>query len=147
LDKFYADNAVIEADYKCQVVPFTEEYIEKNEDYWQIWRPKVCTLGDKLRETNRIYKKYAGKTYGFLQIPWFIWQRIANIFGFNPGSNWFPKGVICSEVTFDYVQGLGDLHREALPFTLNEVNPDQIYEIVQKRPDLFELVCANKNEI
>jgi hypothetical protein len=147
LKEFYGDVAVLEADLKCQVVSFKEEYINKNDDYWEIWRPVGVGIGAKLRETERCYIKYAGKTYGFLQIPWFIWKRIAKAIGVNPGKNWFPGGAICSEITCDYLPGLSGAYKEALPFGLNEVDPDDIRDVVAARPDLFKLIAVYKERV
>jgi hypothetical protein len=137
IPEIFGEPALIEADYKVQVVSFRTEYVEKTCDDFELWRPLCANDEDIYNATKEIYYKYAGKTYGFMQIPWFMWQRLCKLIGINPGRNWFPAGVICSELAQGYLELINPLYKEAFPFTLDEVNPDMLYEVVSTRPDLF----------
>jgi hypothetical protein len=51
---------------------------------------------------------YAGKEYGFLQLPWFVYRRIGELFGINmrKKKNWVPGGQICSELWYNILESL-----------------------------------------
>lgn len=133
--------SVIEADLKVQIVPFQKEYVEKNADYYEVWEPIYATDSDVYRATTDIFIKNAGEIYGFLQIPWFAWRAFMRIFGVKLRRNWFKDGEICSELLWSYLMELGPKYRNAFSIlTEDECSPEDIYEIVLSRPDLFQFV-------
>lgn len=135
------ETAALEADLKVQLVPFSKEYGTKNNDAFEIYRPIKASESNKAEASRATYWMYAGDTYGFLQIAWFIWDWFCKKIRIKSGRNWFPTGVICSELQLYYLQSLNDPYKEAFKhLTLNEVNPDAIADIVRARPDLFELI-------
>ena len=136
----------IEADLKVQVVPFYKEYIEKKVDAYQVYRPIKTRDKDVLRATKTVFHITAGETYGFLQIPWFAIRSILkNLFGWILTKNWKPDGVICSELLLIYIQALGGEYLDAFKhLKVNETSPQDIFEIVIHRPDLFEFICERE---
>jgi len=138
IDNIYGTPAVLEADLKVQVVDFHQEYIEKQDDVYEIYRPIKAKQEDIAKATEYCYRNYAGKIYGFLQIPWFAIRSILGFFGIKGlGKNWFPSGIICSELVADYLYFIDPVFHE---LTSNETSPEDLYLIVKSRPDLFERV-------
>lgn len=137
---FYDAPAVLESDLKCQVVDFYSEYVTKNKDVYEIWRPIKASQELIRISTKQCYLNYAGETYGFLQIPWFAVRSILKWLKINHLSkNWFPDGIICSELVIEYLLFLDPEYYEAFKgLTPNETSPEDIYQIVINRPDLFE---------
>ena len=136
----------IETDLKVQVVPFQKEYIEKKEDVYELYRPIKATLSDVHTASKATFYITAGETYGFFQIPWFALRSLFKWF-FNKTlkNNIETDGVICSELLIIYLQGLGGLYLDAFKHCkINETSPEDIYEIVLSRPDLFEFVGERK---
>lgn len=137
---------VLEADLKIQVVPFEKEYVEKEKDYYIIYRPIKATEEEKVKAADKIYLEYAGEIYGFMQIPWFVWDAFCDLIGWNSGKNWFPHGAICSEVLYDYLICLNDTYKQAFKHLndKNRVSPEDIAKVIISRPDLFEFVLERK---
>ena len=54
-------------------------------------------------------------------------------------TNWMSQGVICSELCYYWLTylGLGELVKDFNPDT---IQAQDLFEIVQSRPDVFELV-------
>lgn len=134
--------AVLEADLKVQIVPFVKEYVEKNVDYWELWRPILSTESEIYQAAVKTYHLEAGDVYGFAQIAWFAVRQLLSKLGFFlSGKNWFPSGSICSETQWKYLVNLGGDYRAAFEsLGENEVSPEDIYKVVKARPDLFEFV-------
>lgn len=136
------EKAVLEADMHCQVVPWYREYEIKNEDYYEVYRPIQATNEEKINAANATYNQMSGEIYGFLQIIWFMWDSICKKLHLNSGRQWFPNGIVCSGVQDKYLQSLN--HKTATAFEIykeiNRVNPQELYEVVTARPDLFEYI-------
>mgnify|MGYP002353996246 FL=1 len=141
INQVFGEVSVIEADLKVQVVPFHREYVEKNADYYEVWEPIAATDSDVLRATSSVYLQDAGKIYGFLQIPWFAFRAVMRFFGVELRRNWYRDGEICSELLWNYLMQLGPKYKNAFSvFTEDECSPEDLYDIVLIRPDLFQLV-------
>jgi hypothetical protein len=133
--------SVIEADLKVQVVPFHKEYILKDADYYEVWRPIRSNESLLYSAVADLYKKDAGEIYGFLQIPWFAIRSLLGKVGIKISKNWFPSGEICSETLWQYMHNLGGEYRKAVELLgENESSPADLYNIVKDRNDLFEFV-------
>lgn len=134
--------SVLEADLKVQIVPFEKEYIRKNVDYWEVWRPTRATESEIYRAVSAAFQAEAGNLYGFAQIVWFAVRQIARRLGIAfGGRNWFPEGSICSETLWQFLVALGGDYKAAFEgLGQNEVSPEDIYRIVKERPDLFTFV-------
>lgn len=79
-------------------------------------------------------------SYGFLEYPWLIWRSINKIFGVDIKSqnNWCQEGTICSGLVRAYIENCG--YKLFTNFGKDAPTPQDVYEIVQSRKDLFELV-------
>lgn len=134
--------SVLEADLKVQIVPFYKEYIMKNSDYWEVWRPRRATESEIYNAAKVAYEVESGNIYGFAQIAWFAARQLARRFGISIGEkNWFPDGSICSETLWHFLVALGGDYKAAFePLGQNEVSPEDIYRIVKERSDLFAFV-------
>lgn len=151
-DSWLGHRAVIEAGNLVQVVPWKKFYVDKpTEEYWvyRIHDGKVKEQ-DMVIALSRCFNNYAGKTYGYLQLLWFIWRWAASKFGMDVRRcrNWLPGGVICSELVYWYLFYLGGEFRKLIePFTSNTIQAHDIYEIIQSRPDLFYLVEEKTKDV
>lgn len=142
---FLGEISVIETDLKVQLVSFQKEYVEKNADYYEIWRPIAATEEQIYEACRKVYLIQAGSIYGFLQIPWFALRAMCGWIGITLRRNPFPDGEICSELLWEYLVALGDNYREAFSFyTENECSPEDLYAIAKGRPDLFEFVIMRE---
>lgn len=132
---------VIEADLKVQVVSFHKEYVLKDADYYEIWRPIRALESDINTAVKSLFEKDAGEIYGFLQIPWFAVRAIMGYFGLKlNGKNPFPEGEICSETLWQYFANLRKYSSTFEPLGEDECSPEDLYRIVSSRPDLFEKI-------
>jgi len=133
--------SVLEADLKVQLVPFQKEYIEKQADYWEVWRPTQATPEAIDMACRLTYQTQAGELYGFLQIPWFAVRAILRKLGMDLSQNWFPSGTICSETQWIFLMFLGGEYRTAFSHLgQDECSPEDIHQVVLNRPDLFTFV-------
>jgi hypothetical protein len=133
--------SVIEADVMVVLRPFEQEYVEKNNDYYEIWRPTKATPAQVEKATNEVYKNQSGVIYGFLQIPWFAIRAMAQKVGIELKSNPFPSGIICSETQWAYFMALGGEYAGLFnQLTQNEVSPEDLYKLVKNNPQLFEFI-------
>ena len=106
------------------VVQQFDNLVNANEDY-QVWRPVANK--DKIKEAlTEIYKQCGAETYGYLQIPWFIYRWFWEKFGRNVKHKrpWFsnPKQVICSELGWKYLSILYKDNQTVINF-LNQWAP------------------------
>lgn len=140
------ERTVLEADLKCQIVPFGKEYIENKRDYYQIFSLPYATLEEKTIAANKTYREFAGEEYGFLQIPWFMWDSLCNMIGWSSGKNWFPNGAICSEVLAFYLLNINEHYNNIFKDIkdINRVSPAKIREIVDNNPDSFIFISERK---
>ncbi len=145
-DDYYGESAVLESDLKTQLVPFNKEYIEKEEDAYEIYSPVKASPEARSVAAEYTYFSTAGQTYGFLQIPWFAVRSILHkLFKRTLLENWFPAGVICSELLIVYLKALGGEYAEAFGHLKdNETSPEDIYKIVIQRKDLFSFIGERK---
>ena len=138
---YMGEICVLEADLKVQLVTFQKEYVEKDADYYEIWRPTQIGKGEIYGATGKLFKSDAGEIYGFMQIPWFAVRSLLEKIGIKLSKNWFPAGEICSETPWRYLYNLGGEYRvEAEKLGENECSPQDIFTLVESRPDLFEFV-------
>lgn len=134
--------SVIEADLMVVMRPWEKEYVERNNDYYEIWRPKKVTESKIFNACASLYRQDAGEIYGFLAISWFAVRQLFSKIGITiAGNNWFPSGEICSETQWQYLVNLGGEYRVLFEgLGENENSPEDLYRLVISRPDLFEFV-------
>jgi hypothetical protein len=132
---------VMEADLKVQLVPFETEYVKKEVDCYEIFRPTKATEMDVISASKKCFLDNAGKTYGFLEIPWHALRAIAAWVGIKLENNPIETGEICNELLYAYLFNLGGEYARAISaLKSGDSNPEEIYKIVLDRPDLFEFV-------
>jgi hypothetical protein len=141
------EEAVQEASLLVQIVPFGSHYRENPESYYDIYQvsPGVVSQDEIDSALRQVFEEYAGMTYGFLQLPWFIWRWINSKFGrdIHKELNWFNTNIICSGEVFDFwiYLGLGMIIPKVMSqYHPSTIAPADILAIVKRNPDLFELV-------
>lgn len=133
--------SVMEADLCVQMVPFKKEYIEKENDCYEIYRPIKATRMDIIKSSQKCFELDTGKAYGFLEIPWHAVKAILGWFGIKLENNPIDTGEICNEVLYSYLKNLGGEYEKAISqLKSSDTNPEEIYKIVLDRVDLFEFI-------
>lgn len=138
--------SVIEADLMVVMRTWEKEYVERNNDYYEVWRPTKANESQVFKACAGLYRSDAGEVYGFLSILWFaIRQGLSKIGIPLAGRNWFPGGEICSETLWQYLYNLGGEYRNlVVPLGEDESSPEDLYASIRSRPDLFEFVCLRE---
>lgn len=136
------ERTALEADLKCQIVPFEKEYVEKKNDYYQVFRLPFATQEELAIAANKTYREFAAEEYGFLQIPWFVWDAFCHLVGWESGKNWFPNGAICSEILVYFLQNINEHYNNIFKEfdDINRVSPQMIRDVVDKHPESFVFV-------
>lgn len=131
--------SVLEADLKVQLVPFEIEYVEKQNDKYEIYRPIAARPESVSAACEYTFIAYAGATYGFFEIPWFAVRAILNkLFKVLLRGNFVKSGVICSELLVDYLKIIDTETFSKL--SSDDTSPEDIYKVIKSRPDLFEYI-------
>ena len=136
--------SVIEAGKLVQVVPFDSHYrSSKQDDYW-LYRINPKKVDEKKIKfaLSCVYKSLAGDEYGTFQLLWFPYRWLMKtVFkkDTKDQNNWFTKGVICSELTYQFLVycDLGYLVKD---FNANTIQAQDIRDICESNPDIFQLV-------
>lgn len=138
--------SVLESELNVQTVPFEREYIQKQVDYYEIYRLTAASQEDLQRAAKESYHLMSGQMYGFLQIPWFMYRAaMKRWFGLDRHKNWSTGGVICSELLYNYIYAVGGEYRELLKdFGPDNVSPQDLYDIALARPDLFQFITKRE---
>lgn len=142
---YMGESMVFESDLKAQIVPWNKEYIVKDKDIFEVYRPIIASERAIEKATRETYFQYAGDTYGFLSIPWFaIRETLKKITGVVLRKNFSTSGVICSELLIVYIRSLGGQYfAEFESLNPEETSPEDIYRLVKSKPHLFEFVIKN----
>ena len=72
----------------------------KDIELWIFKIPLTATQTAIIQQ--KIFEQFIGKSYGKLQIIWFAWRAINEIFhnDIRLHKNWFPNGTVCSEINW-----------------------------------------------
>lgn len=136
---------VLEAHLDMAVVSFQHEYIDKEVDHYEIYRPIKATHEDIELAGHECFDAFAAEDYGFLQPLWFLLQALLYRVGIHIKRNWFRSGLVCSGLTYEYMKRLGpDYATLLLEFDADNVTPEDLYQKVKNRPDLFEFVTERR---
>lgn len=104
----------------------TSVFLNDESEKYKMYYPHGFTYAQIEKATTRTFEEFAGKTYGFFQLLWFIYRYFAEGWPFYSDvrrhHNWFHNGPICSEVLWYYIYYL----------TLVETNAEQ-------KPEIFKL--------
>lgn len=132
---------VMEADLCVQIVPFKKEYIDKKEDCYEIFRPTKAAKIDIINSSKICLNTKTGKKYGFLEIPWHALKSILGWFGIKLENNPIETGEICNDILYAYLFNLREEYRDGIShLKASDTNPEEIYDFVIDRPDLFEFI-------
>lgn len=107
------------------------------------FRPRV-SHETMLRALNKTWDDHAKEFYGYTIFLWFIYSYvIKKVTGKTPtrANAWFSKGMVCSEYVAAYIINLGG--EFATLFNASELStytPSQVFDILDKRADLFKKV-------
>ena len=135
------------AELSATTQPFNN--IIKDKDYmYQVYRPIGWTKPQLNNALKQIYMRYAGQTYGFAQVLWFIYRYIAESWPFHAdvrrGHNFFPNRPICSEICWWYLWFLYEERPDLVQLRdkLGEWSPDTFNagdsaRVIQSFPTLF----------
>lgn len=128
------------ADGGVEATGFDLSYRTNPDVAYEVYRLKVSQDFKDASILNRM--KELEVSYGFLEYPWFIWRYINAFFGrdIKSHNNWCQNGTeVCSQFLREYIE---DCNLSSLfsGFGKGSVAPQDIYNVVLARPDLFELV-------
>lgn len=134
--------SAMECDLDVTLVPWQSQYVEKNADYYEVYNPIKASQEDIDRAAKYCYDNYAEEPYGFLEIPWFVYRIYAKKwFGIDSKTNWSNQGMFCSGLTYNYLVQLGGEYALLVKdFKENTMSPQDLYQLVLARLDLFEFV-------
>lgn len=143
---YLGKTVVMEADLCVQIVSFDKEYIEKQADVYKMFRPKLASKMDIINACVKTFDENAGQAYGFLEIPWHMFRAVLNWFGFKLKNNPTNTGVICNELLYSFIYNLGGPYTDALAGIISsDTNPQELYDMVLSRRDLFDLIGMRYN--
>ncbi len=142
---YYNKQQVFEVNLEAGLRGFESEYIQKNNDSYEIYKPIKATDKEIYKAVSETFHYCNGVTYGFLQIPWFAFRAIFRVFGIELHRNWFPWGGICSEMPLIYLKLINKEYAQAFAhLTENECSPQDIAAVVESRTDLFQFITERK---
>ncbi|GAB4287264.1 MAG: hypothetical protein Kow0098_03520 [Ignavibacteriaceae bacterium] len=160
--KVLNEDSIIEAKEVVTITPFSRLRYSQSTEYWAYELQNV--LGEtKEYVCNYIFKKYAAKKYGYLQLLYFlrryIWETkwVKKLFGWLPAllgkpadvrqwNNWFPSGTICTELLWDAlnvtasIENKTDIAAELCKINSNNFHPGDFEKIALKFPDHLLLI-------
>ena len=124
----------------CSAVSFDLSYRNNPSVAYEVYRLKVDQALKDASILNRIRELEV--SYGYLEYPWFVWRYLNRFVGrdIKAQNNWCQNGdEVCSQYLREYIAdcNLSDLFSG---FGKGSMAPQDIYDIVLARPDLFELV-------
>jgi hypothetical protein len=107
LDEFFGEDVILDANKIVTIEPLS---FTKNNPLIEMWIYEVelnKDFEDKLKSI--LYYKYITKNYGYAQWIWFAWRRLNGLFGRDicHKHNWFPGGVVCSEISYEALEYIG----------------------------------------
>jgi hypothetical protein len=112
-------------------IPLDEFAKNPDVDYIVFEPTKLFTEKNISDVLTRIYKEYAGRTYGFSQIPWFIYRGLVEnltSIDMRKARNPFPKNSICSEVGYRALSYYSETFNiSEIPALLNQYRMDSFH--------------------
>jgi len=138
--------SVLEADLDVTMVSFQQMYVNQDKDYYDIYRPIKSSPEAIAAAGKSLYINLAEESYGFLQPLWFLLKMLLQRANIKlKGKNWFASGIVCSGVLYDYLIALGGEYAQLVSDTgVNNCTPEELYQKVLTRNDLFVLIGSRK---
>ena len=141
--------SVFEAEQLVLINPAQRTFQEIDTEI-EVWHPLFIT--DKTQLTaifKDLYDNYSGISYGFLQITFFVYRWINEVFKHNVNNkpNPFQNGVICSELIYYYLCSFvnSELSNKLSEWNANTVHAGDIHNILTSLPSLFKLTYTRKD--
>ena len=141
------EESILEAKMSVSVTPWKHVLDNKTEEYF-IFEPTSALKQKDIEDAlYYVYDRFAGETYGFLQLLWFVYRWIAESWPFKADvrkkGNWFPDNQICSEVWWWYLHELAtkypDISNVIEEWNSNSVNAGDMFMILRRLPKYFTL--------
>lgn len=140
-------DSMLEAGMSVHTVPFKSRYQDDPDGYYRIYKlnPALFTQEEIDKALDETYEALAGKTYAFLQLPWFAYRWFNKKIlrrDIHAESNWFDENVICTGEVFHYwiALGMGMIIPNVMSqFHPSTVSPSDIIAIEQSNPQVFTL--------
>lgn len=139
------EETVQEASKLVSVVPFNKHYRNCDTQLYVVYRIKSEYASDTVIDESlrRCFDEFAGVSYGNLQLLWFGYRAIMELFGrdVRHESNWMSNGVICSELVYYFLHYLGEPFQSLLSdLNPDTIQPEDLYKIIKANPDIFEII-------
>lgn len=93
-----------------------------------------------------ITDKNLGKAYGYFQLAvgFPIWYKLKDWFGILLKKNPVSLGLVCSELVAKYMKALPLKDSEVDSWNPDIIAPEHVYQLVEKRKDIFKLVAEKQ---
>jgi hypothetical protein len=143
LENIFEQQSILTSDELTNIQALSN-YLKEPETDIEIYKVKV-PQEMKEYEVKSMYNRYAGKKYGFAQILWFMYRWLLERFGIDARrkKNFFPGGVICSELVYHYLVEIAknypQLNKKLKEWNAETVHVGDIKHICESLPELFEL--------
>lgn len=137
--------SVLEALFAIATTPFRRAREDMSVDF-EVWRIKGVAQERIDAALQKAYDRFAGETYGFLQILWFIYRWLNEKIGrdVRKQGNWFPDHLICSEVVYEFLWDVSaeipSLRKKLDEWNSNSFHAGDVHTVCASLPDVFELV-------
>ena len=136
--------SAFEASLKIQKVPMTNYTSDPNQ-YFELWRIANVPQDQIDKAVLQLYLDYAGKDYGYLELPWFIWRKLNALVGrdIRSQANWSSVGTFCSQLAFDLMDGILFSSTIFAPYHANTCTPEDLRQLFRQYPKIFTMVYSN----
>jgi hypothetical protein len=103
------DESILEAIFAIAITLFKKARESTTADF-EVWRVKNVPQTRIEEAVKRAFERWAGETYGFAQIVWFMYRWLNEAIGrdVRKQGNWFPDHLICSEVAYNYLWDISE---------------------------------------
>jgi hypothetical protein len=139
------DESILEAIFAIAITPFKKTRESTATDF-EVWRIKNVPQTRIEEAVKRAFERWAGETYGFAQILWFIYRWLNEKIGrdVRKQGNWFPDHLICSEVAYNYLWDISEqvpsLRKKLDEWNSNSFHAGDVHSVCAGLPEVFELV-------
>jgi|WetSurMetagenome_2_1015567.scaffolds.fasta_scaffold62699_2 hypothetical protein len=139
------DESVLEALFAIAITPFKKARESTTTDF-EVWRVKNVPQTRIEEAVKRAFERWAGETYGFAQILWFMYRWLNETIGrdVRKQGNWFPDHLICSEVAYNYLWDLSEqlpsLRKKLEEWNSNCFHAGDVHTVCAGLPEVFELI-------
>lgn len=118
---------------------FDSSYANDQNEGYEVWNIKI---DQKIKDAALVsILNDLELSYGFLQYPFFVYERVCKLFGKDIKShkNWNTSGMICSQLCVAYLKACG-LEKVFVGYGDGNVVPQDLQNIFMAHSELFEKV-------